>query len=186
MKLIVGLGNPGKKYDATRHNVGFMVADLLAQQLGENFTEKTRHRALVAEGFMAGEKVVLAKPLTFMNASGEAVRSLMDFYRLDPGDLLVLVDDMALAAGRLRIRPEGSAGGQNGMKDIIRHLGTQEFARLRVGIGKPPHEDAVRHVLGGFSGEEWPLVKDAIEKAAEAVPVWIREGTQAAMNRFNG
>jgi len=186
MKLIVGLGNPGKKYDATRHNVGFMVADRLAEQMGGNFTEKTRHRALVAEGFLAGEKVVLAKPLTFMNASGEAVRSLMDFYRLDPEDLLVLVDDMALAAGRLRIRPGGSAGGQNGMKDIIRHLGTQEFARLRVGIGKPPHEDAIRHVLGGFSNEEWTLVKEAIEKAAEAVPVWIREGTQMAMNRFNG
>lgn len=186
MKLIVGLGNPGKKYEATRHNMGFMVLDLLAEKLGTSFVEKKKHNAMVASALHDGEKLLLAKPLTFMNASGEAVRSLCDYYDVAVEDLVILVDDLTLDPGVLRIRPKGSSGGQNGIASIIEHLGTKEFARIKMGIGKPNFGDAISHVLGQFSDEEWDAVEPAIYKASEAVLYLLKEGTHKTMNEYNG
>ncbi len=186
MKLIVGLGNPGKKYEATRHNMGFMVLDLLAEKLGTSFVEKKKHNAMVASALYKGEKLLLVKPLTFMNSSGEAVRSLCDYYDVDTSDLVVLVDDLTLEPGVIRIRPKGSSGGQNGIASIIEHLGSKEFARIKMGIGKPQFGDAIAHVLGHFSDEEWSEVEPAIFRAAEAVYCLLVEGTYKAMNEYNG
>lgn len=186
MKLVVGLGNPGKKYEATRHNAGFMAVDALAEHMGITFTTKSKHKALVAQGFLDGEKVLLVKPQTFMNLSGDAVISLMDYYNIPLEDLVVLVDDITLSPGTIRIRGKGSSGGQNGIKHIIHQLGSQEFKRIKIGTGRNDGRDTISHVLGGFSDEEWKEVAPAIERAAQAVSAIFREGLDMAMNRYNG
>jgi len=185
MKLIVGLGNPGPRYAATRHNAGWRVAEALAQRAGAA-AWRERFQALLAEIRRGSEKVVLARPVTYMNLSGHSVRELMDFWKVESGDLLVVVDDLTLDVGRIRLRPEGSAGGHNGLESIIAHLGHEQFARLRVGIGPMPRGmDQAAFVLSEFTASERPAIEDAIGSAADAAECWITNGLQEAMNRFN-
>lgn len=185
MKLIVGLGNPGARYETTRHNVGFMVADLLADKLGVAFKD-TKHQALVAEGYWQGEKFLICKPQTFMNLSGLAVQSLVQYYKLPVQDVLVIYDDMDLGLGRLRIRGKGSSGGQKGMAHIIDCLGTEEIKRIRLGIGRPPQGiEGADYVLGTFSPEEWEIIKGVLVKACEAALAVFTEGLDWAMNKYN-
>ncbi len=184
MKIIVGLGNPGKDYHHTRHNVGFMVVEELADRFPVE-KQIDRFDAIIGEIRMHGEKVLLVKPLTFMNLSGRAVQPLMHWYKADLKDLIVVYDDMDLRVAALRIRSKGSAGGHNGMKSIIERLGSQDFARMRLGIGRPPHENTVPWVLGHFSSEEKPLIDAAVKKAANALEVWVESGINAAMNQYN-
>ena len=184
MYAIVGLGNPDKKYDKTRHNVGFDVIDELAQQMGISVNAK-RHKALCGLSSIGTEKVILVKPQTYMNLSGESVRAVMDFYKLDPKtDLIVISDDISLPTGKIRIRGKGSAGGHNGLKSIIAHAGTQDFMRVKVGVGAN-EGDLVKHVLGKFGKNERALVDDAIIDAAGAVKVMITDSIEAAMNKYN-
>ena len=185
MKVIVGLGNPGPKYAGTRHNVGFDVVDYLAAGPGcSPFREK--FEAFVAELKEGDETVLLVKPLTFMNLSGRSVRAILDFYKLPLEQLLVVCDDFNLPLGKLRIRTKGSHGGQNGLRNIQEQLGTDEYTRLRIGVGQPGPGDAVDHVLSKFKPGERKAVEDAIATAAQAALTWIRQGAEAAMNRFNG
>ncbi len=186
MFIIVGLGNPGSKYDKTRHNMGFDVIDQLITRNHINGPFSKFH-SMYGTGYIGGEKVVLAKPMTYMNLSGQAVRELVDFYKIDPAsELIVISDDIDLDPGRLRIRKQGSAGGQNGLKDIIQKLGTQQFTRIRVGTGaKPADWDLADWVLSRFSTEERKLVDEAILRAAEAVETVVKEGPDRAMNLFN-
>lgn len=183
MKLIVGLGNPGKEYHGTRHNVGFDTIDVLAQR-HHIHVKSSRSRALIGEGMIAGEKVALVKPLTFMNLSGQAVSGLVRYYRLSPSDVIVIGDDANLPLGRLRIRASGSAGGQKGLDSVIHNLSTEEIPRVRVGIGSP-RGDMVNHVLSRFSRAEQKTAQEAICAAADAVDVIVAEGIDHAMNRFN-
>lgn len=185
MKLIVGLGNPGRKYEQTRHNVGFIVAAKLAV-LTSAGTPKTKFEGELAESSIAGEKVAILCPHTYMNASGRSVRKAIDFYKLDLEDLLVICDDLNLPSGRLRIRPSGSAGGQNGIKDIIRHLGSESFPRLRVGIGRPPDGWTVTdYVLGKFSKTEHEQFEQATTRAAHAAIGFVSDGIVQAMSQYN-
>jgi PTH1 family peptidyl-tRNA hydrolase len=185
MKLIVGLGNPGPRYADTRHNVGWRVAEELAGRLQAG-PWKEKFSAAVTEAIFGGQKVAIARPLTFMNLSGAAVRQLTDFWKLTLEDLLVVLDDMAIESGRIRLRPDGSDGGHNGLASVIAHLGDERFARLRVGIGPaPPADQHVDFVLSTFTSEEQPIIEEAIRRAADAAQCWITEGPQAAMNRFN-
>ena len=159
MILIAGLGNPGKEYENTRHNAGFLVLDTLAQKLGADLSER-KHRALCGKAVIGGQKVILLKPQTYMNSSGESIRAAADYYKVPPEDILVVYDDISLAPGQLRIRAKGSAGGHNGIKSIIAHLGTQEFPRVKVGIGeKPPRMDLADYVLGHFSSGEKKIME---------------------------
>ncbi|HET6327826.1 MAG TPA: aminoacyl-tRNA hydrolase [Planctomycetaceae bacterium] len=186
MKIVVGLGNPGPKYDRTRHNVGYRVIDELSPRLGAG-KPRVRFDATLAEGNLSGEKILLTTPQTYMNESGRSVRQLVDFYNLQLSDLLVVCDDFNLELARLRMRASGSAGGQKGLADIIRKLATEEFARLRVGIGRPPGQmDAADFVLSKFKRGEEPTMEDAVVRAAEGVELWIRSGVGPAMNRING
>lgn len=183
MKLIVGLGNPGKQYENTRHNVGFRVIDCLAEKL-DCTVEKEKYKALVGECWLGGEKLLLVKPQTYMNLSGEAVAALANFYKIGTEEIIAVYDDLALETGRLRIRTKGSHGGHNGMRSIIALLKTEKFARLRIGIGKP--EIAVSdYVLGKFSSAEELLIAQAVAGAAEAVMLIVEKGIDKAMNRFN-
>jgi len=185
MKIVVGLGNPGAEYENHRHNVGFMVLDRFARKHGFEFAQK-KFRAQVAEGFLGGEKVLLARPMTFMNLSGESVGPLVSFFKIPLDSLLVVADDLDIPLGEIRIRPKGGSGGHNGLKSVIRHLGTQEFPRLRVGIGRPPgNMDPADYVLQPFSPDEMPVVQQVLETAVSAVETWLLEGIEAAMNRFN-
>jgi PTH1 family peptidyl-tRNA hydrolase len=185
MKLIVGLGNPGARYAGTRHNAGWQVAEVLASRAGAG-PWRIRFDAALVDARLGDQKVVLARPLTFMNESGRAVRALVDFWKVEPGDLLVVSDDLALEVGRIRLRPEGSAGGHNGLASIIAHLGHEGFARLRVGIGPaPPPEQQAAFVLSDFAEGERPLIDEAVRRAADAAECWLKEGLQEAMNRFN-
>ena len=171
MFIIAGLGNPGKEYAQTRHNAGYMVIDELAEKY--NISVMTvKNRALVGKGTIEGQKVILVKPITFMNASGESIRPLADYYKIDPQEeLIVISDDITLAPGQIRIRKKGSSGGHNGLKSIIRHLGSEDFKRIRVGVGeKPKGYDLVDYVLGHFSGEEKKLMEEGCARAAEAAP----------------
>lgn len=185
MKIVVGLGNPGQKYNQTRHNVGFEVLACLAQRYLVD-RPKAKFNAEVAETSINNEKTILISPLTFMNLSGKSVRAAVDFYKLPISEVLVVCDDINLDVGRLRLRPAGSAGGQNGLKDIIRCLGSDQFPRLRVGVGRVPAGwDAADYVLGKFSPEDRSAIDVAVPRAADAVACWIGEGLPQAMNRFN-
>ena len=186
MKVIVGLGNPGKKYDNTRHNIGFEAIDYIADKEGISINTG-KHKALIGTGYMAGEKVLLVKPQTFMNLSGESLRPIMDFYKLDLSDILVIYDDISLEPGMLRLRTKGSAGGHNGIKSIIAHLGSDNFPRLKFGVGDKPKEmDLADYVLGRFSPQDEAVVSEGIKRACEAVECMIGEGCDAAMNKYNG
>ncbi len=185
MKLIVGLGNPGRKYHRTRHNVGFAVADELARRADEAF-EHGRPDALTARVGIGRDAVLLAKPLTMMNLSGEAVAGLAHYYRVESADIFVVADDVNLPLGRLRIRSGGSAGGHNGFRSIIQYLGTQDFPRLRVGVGRgDPRRDLADHVLARFDQDEEAAAAQAVARAADAIEVFLDGGVAAAMNQFN-
>ncbi len=185
MYIIAGLGNPTKEYDKTRHNVGFAVIDQLADRYGIDVSER-KHRAFCGKGVIEGQKVLLVKPQTFMNLSGESLRSAMDYYKALPEKLIVIYDDISLPPGQLRIRLKGSAGGHNGIKNIIAHLGTQEFPRIKVGVGeKPPRMDLKDYVLSRFSKGEQELMEEAFREAAQAVAMMISDGADRAMNHFN-
>lgn len=185
MKLIVGLGNPGKQYEHTRHNIGFAVIDELAERLGIPL-DQAKFKGIYGYRLIEGEKVFLLKPLTYMNLSGESVIALMNFYQIEPEDLLVIYDDLDLPVGRIRLRQKGSAGGHNGIKSIISHLGTQEFNRIRVGINRPTGGmPVVDYVLGRFSKEEQETVKDAVAKSADACEEWIKKPFLQVMNIYN-
>lgn len=184
--LIVGLGNTGAQYEHTRHNVGFDAVDALADQL-DIPVQRLKFRALTNTATIAGEKVLLMKPTTFMNLSGEAVAPAADFYKVSPDHIIVLSDEVALEPGRLRIRKSGSAGGHNGLKNIIAHLHTQDFPRIRIGVGEKPHPDydMADWVLGKPQGEDRKAIDEAIKRAAQAVECYIREGPDRAMSKFN-
>ena len=183
MKIVVGLGNPGARYDGTRHNVGYAVADYLAAGPGAG-REQSRFSALVRELMEGGEKLLLVKPETFMNLSGRCVRQVLDFYQLPVAELLVVCDDINLPLGKLRLRSKGSHGGHNGLRNIQEHLGTADYARLRIGVDAPG-DDAVDHVLGRFRPSERPVILDAVQTAVQAAVLWIHQGIEAAMNRYN-
>ncbi|OPX89612.1 aminoacyl-tRNA hydrolase [Pelotomaculum sp. PtaB.Bin117] len=186
MKLIVGLGNPGREYAETRHNVGFMVVDRLASVLGMTVGKKL-FKALVGQGQINEEKVVLAKPQTYMNLSGDAVGALLNWFKLTAADLLVIYDDLDLACGKLRLRAGGGSGGHKGMQSIIAAIGTDSFPRVRVGIGRPaePGYETVDYVLGRFSGEEAEVLEETLGLASDAAICAVREGMERAMNLFN-
>ncbi len=186
MKVVVGLGNPGAQYAKTRHNIGFRVVGELARRHSAG-TPRVDFEAEVAEIHVAGEKILLVSPLTYMNLSGRSVRAAFDFYKLELDDLLIVCDDLNLDCGRLRMRRGGSSGGQKGLGDIIQRLGTEEFARLRIGIGQPPGQmDATNYVLARFRPEEIEAIDLAVVLAADAVEWWIRDGVDLAQNRVNG
>ena len=184
MKLIVGLGNPGREYEHTRHNVGFQVAEELAQRYRVTLKNHSKWKARAAKIADIGDGVFLAEPTTFMNLSGWAVREIAGFHKLSPSDLLVVVDDADLPLGRLRMRTSGSAGGHNGLKSVIQELGTVEFPRLRVGVGRQPGE-MKNHVLGRFSADEKAQIDAAVKMAADAAEMFAKEDILAAMNRYN-
>ncbi len=186
MFVIVGLGNPGKKYENTRHNAGFVAIDALAEKYGISFSEK-KHKAICGTGVIEGVKVLLVKPQTFMNLSGESVRSVLDFYKLDPEeDMLVMFDDISLAPGNIRIRKKGSAGGHNGIKSIIAHAGTQNFMRIKIGVGeKPSGWDLADYVLGHFSDEDNAKINDVLPDVMSAAVLMAQGDVDRAMNEFN-
>jgi len=184
-KLVVGLGNPGSKYDGTRHNIGFEVVDRLARG-GSGAAFARKFDGQVAEAEIDYRRVLLLKPETFMNLSGRSVAQALRFYKLEPADLLVVCDDLSLPLGKLRLRPGGSDGGQKGLRDITAHLGTEQFSRLRIGIGQRGEADASDYVLSRFRSAERPIIDDALILATQAVAVWATQGIEAAMNRFNG
>lgn len=186
MYIIVGLGNPEQKYAGTRHNIGFSAITALAD--AHNISVDTgKHKALIGKGVIAGQKVILAQPLTYMNLSGESVRELTDYYKIDPAEeLIVIYDDINLAPGKLRIRAKGSAGGHNGIKNIIARLGSQDFYRIRIGVGeKPSGWDLADYVLGRFPKEEEPVMREALQRTVEACEAIMTQDIQTAMNRFN-
>ena len=186
MKLIVGLGNPGQQYEQTRHNVGFRVVDMVAKTLGWKWSEQ-RNRAILASGTLGPEKVVLVKPITFMNNSGEAVSALAHWYKVQPEDVLVVYDELDLPVGRVRLKSNGSAGGHNGIDNIIRHLHTNNVPRLRIGIGRPTntHVETVSYVLGIPPLDERITLATGEERAAEAIPRIISQGVAISMNELN-
>ena len=185
MYLIAGLGNPTREYEKTRHNVGFEAIDILADKAGTTVTEK-KHKALYGKGYIGGQKVILAKPQTYMNLSGESIREIADFYKIEPENIIILCDDINLSEGQLRIRLKGSAGGHNGLKNIISHLGTQEFPRIRIGVGeKPRGMDLADYVLGRFPKEQQGVMEEAYRDAGEAACLMIEDGADAAMNHYN-
>jgi PTH1 family peptidyl-tRNA hydrolase len=185
MKLIVGLGNVGRKYERTRHNVGFCVLDALADRCSAD-AGKGKFDGRIVETAIAGERVLLLWPHTLMNRSGRSVGAAVSFYQLPLADVLVVSDDFNLPLGKLRFRSEGSAGGQKGLGDIIRRLGSEQVSRLRIGIGPVPDEwDAADYVLGKFDKDERPLIDETIQRAADGVECWIADGIAASMNRFN-
>jgi len=185
MKCIVGLGNPGKKYNKTRHNVGFMVIDELAGRYGWKL-KKDKFNGKSTVETCDGEKVILLKPQTFMNLSGESVRPLMDFYQIDPEDVLVIYDDLDLPAGKVRLRQKGGHGGHNGIRSIIDHIGTKEFKRVRIGIGRPDSAmPIVDYVLRPFSKEQQEDVQSSIKKSADACETWLQKPFAEVMNEYN-
>lgn len=190
IKLIVGLGNPGPQYTRNRHNIGFQIVELLAARHALAL-DKLQHKAMTGSGFIScggmRHKVLLARPLTFMNASGEAVAPLARYYGVQPVDIIVIHDDLDLASGKLRLRANGSSGGQNGIRSIIERLGSPDFARVKVGIGRPPGRmDPADYVLQNFSVAEEEIFTPLRGRVADAVECWLAEGIEAAMNRYNG
>lgn len=185
MKLIAGLGNPGPQYANTRHNAGFMLLDRLAYELGAPI-RRGAHQGLIGEAQIGGEKVILLKPLTYMNLSGQSVVPALRYYKLGPGDLIVVSDDLDLPLGKLRLRTSGSSGGQRGLQSIIQMLGTQDFARLKCGIGRPPQGvPAADYVLAPFDRNEQPVVAEMVQRGAELLRLAVTEGFEAAMQRFH-
>lgn len=184
MFLIVGLGNPGREYENTRHNIGFDAIDVIADKYNIEVS-RIKFKGVYGEGFVNGEKVILLKPATYMNLSGESVREVMDFYKLSEEDILVIYDDVSLDVGRIRIREKGSAGGHNGIKSIIANIGTDVFSRIKVGVGKP-QGDLVKHVLGTFSKEDREDLNKVLEAVAMASETIIKKDAKEAMNKFNG
>ena len=185
MKVIIGLGNPGMKYAGTRHNIGFDTVTALADKYNIKINNK-KFNGLIGDGFIGGEKVLLVQPQTYMNLSGECVGQIADFFKIEPENLIVICDDINLDTGRLRIRAKGSAGGHNGLKNIIAHLGTEAFPRIRVGVGeKTEGWDLADYVLARFSKDDEPVMREAIKNAVGAVETWISDDIGTAMNRFN-
>ena len=186
MYIIVGLGNPKREYENTRHNIGFDVIDALADKYGISVNEG-KHKGLIGKGMIEGQKVVLVKPLTYMNLSGECVRSVMDFYKADPEtELIVISDDISLDVGQIRIRKKGSAGGHNGLKNIILQLGMDGFQRIKMGVGEKPKDyDLADYVLGHFSKEERVIMNEGIRDAIEAIKLMLWDDTDKAMNLYN-
>ncbi len=187
MVLIVGLGNPGREYLDTRHNMGFAAVDAICAKYDIKLN-KEKFRAVWGEGRIGGEKVLVAKPQTYMNLSGESVREIRDWFKLTEEEIIVIYDDISLPVGKLRIREKGSAGGHNGIKNIIYQLGTEVFPRIKIGVGAPPHPDFDRKdfVLGGFSAEEKKILVETVIRVADAVEEMILHGAKTAMNRYNG
>jgi PTH1 family peptidyl-tRNA hydrolase len=183
-KVVVGLGNPGSKYEGTRHNVGFAVVDALAASPGAGRFQ-SRFQAQVADLNEGGQRVLLVKPETFMNLSGRCVRQVLDFYKVPVTDLLIVCDDVNLPLGKLRVRARGTHGGHNGLRDIQNHLGTTEYARLRIGVGAPESDEMIDYVLGRFRPGERAVIADALVLATQAVGVWLRQGVEACMNQYN-
>lgn len=185
MHIIIGLGNPTREYQATRHNVGWDVITRLSDDFRIPLDMK-KHKAICGKGMIEGEKVVLAQPVTYMNLSGESVRELVDYYKVSPQEIIVIYDDISLEVGQLRIRKKGSAGGHNGMKSIISQLGTDEFPRIKVGIGeKPKGWDLADYVLSRFREEEEPIIREALKNASDACKLILTSGIDAAMNQYN-
>ena len=186
MYIIAGLGNPDRQYQNTRHNIGFDVVDAIAEKYDIAMGER-KHKAVIGKGFIAGQKVVLVKPQTYMNLSGESIRAVIDFYKVDQkNELIVISDDVSLDVGRIRIRKKGSAGGHNGLKNIILHLGHDEFMRVRMGVGeKPQGRDLADYVLGHFTKEEREVIDESIRNAAAAIEIMVTQGPDAAMNLYN-
>jgi len=185
MHIIIGLGNPTDKYQATRHNVGWDAITRIADDYKISLDSK-RHKAISGKGYIEGEKVILAQPITYMNLSGESVRALLDFYKVTPEDIIVIYDDVSLDVGQLRIRVKGSAGGHNGMKSIIKHLGTNEFTRIKIGVGdKPMGWDLADYVLSKFQGEEQVTIRESLKDASDACKTILTSGIEAAMNLYN-
>ena len=184
MRIIVGLGNPGRKYENTRHNLGFITIDRLAEEHGINVT-KAKHKALIGEGNISGQKVLLVKPQTFMNLSGEAVREVMDYYKEPVESLLVIYDDADIPAGTVRIRKKGGAGTHNGMRSVVSCLGDEDFPRVRIGIGSQDDRDLAAHVLGGFSSDEVQIMREAVLTAVSAIECMLADGIDIAMNEYN-
>ncbi|APF24275.1 MULTISPECIES: aminoacyl-tRNA hydrolase [Clostridium] len=184
MFLIVGLGNPGSQYEDTRHNIGFKVVDNIAKEYNIEINRQ-KFKGVCGEGFINGEKVILLKPTTYMNLSGESIREVVDFYKLSNDDVLVIYDDISLDVGRLRIREKGSAGGHNGIKSIIAHLGTDIFPRIKVGVGQP-NVDLVNYVLGKFTKEEMEVLNESIDASTKAAKEIISNDVKTAMNIYNG
>ncbi len=187
MYLVAGLGNPGSSYDMTRHNIGFHVIDYMADELGVK-VKKLKFKGIYADVNIAGEKVILLKPQTYMNLSGESIRDFRDFFKIPAENIIIINDDINLKLGALRIRKSGSAGGHNGLKSIIYQLNSDQFPRIRIGVGAPRHEeeDLADFVLSRFSKEEIPVLEEAIIKTKKAVEEIIKNGTDSAMNKYNG
>lgn len=184
MFLIVGLGNPGKEYKNTRHNIGFDAIDVMADKYNIE-VNRIKFKGVCGEGYIGSDKIMLLKPSTYMNLSGESVREVMDFYKLSKDDVLVIYDDISLEVGRLRIREKGSAGGHNGIKSIISHMGTDEFSRIKIGVGQPKG-DLVNYVLGNFSKEDRKYLDEVLNVVVSAAEVIVNDDTKEAMNKFNG
>lgn len=184
MFLIVGLGNPGKEYEDTRHNIGFKVIDNIAKEYNIE-VNRQKFKGVYGEGFINGKKVMLLKPTTYMNLSGESIREVADFYNLENDEIIIIYDDISLEVGKLRIRDKGSAGGHNGIKSIIAHLGGEVFPRIKVGIGQP-NVDLVKYVLGKFTKEEMKTLSECIEASTKATEEIINNGVKCAMNQYNG
>lgn len=184
MYVIAGLGNPGKKYEKTRHNIGFITIDRLAEKHNIN-VDKLKFKALVGEGRISGQKIVLVKPQTFMNLSGESIQEVMNFYKLPPENLIVVYDDIDIELGTLRIRKSGSAGTHNGMRSIVQHLNSQDFPRIRIGMGGPKKGDLVDFVIGGFTKDEEKVLDATVSTALNAVECIVESGTDLAMNKYN-
>ena len=187
-KLIVGLGNPGSKYHETKHNVGFMALDRIVKPLNVQFTENKTFKAETVATFINGEKIYFIKPTTFMNESGKAVQALLAYYGLDIEDLLVIYDDLDMEVGKIRLRTKGSAGGHNGIKSIIKHIGTQEFKRVKIGIGRPKNNmSVIHHVLGKFDEEDYISILNTLEKVDSAVNHYLQtENFEQTMQQYNG
>lgn len=186
MYIIAGLGNPGKEYDKTRHNAGFMVIDRLSDKYNIDVNDE-KFKGLLGKGVIEGNKVIIVKPQTYMNNSGECLRAVMDYYKADIDDLIVVFDDISLEPGKLRLRPKGSAGGHNGIKSIIAHLGSDQFKRVKFGVGdKPKGWDLVDWVLGRFKAEDEDAISEGIDRACDALACIMNEGIESGMNRYNG
>lgn len=184
MFVIVGLGNPGKSYENTRHNIGFLALDLLAKEY-EIKLNKIKHKALVGEGFISGQKVLLVKPQTYMNLSGNSVREILEYYKISPENLIVIYDDIDIPSGSLRVRKKGSGGTHNGMKSIIDDIQSEQFPRIRIGIGKETRMDLKDYVLGGFGKDEKKRMEDAVLRAGKAATCIIDKGIEIAMGEYN-